>query len=183
MLLLRRPGTGETSSSFSLGTVPLLPKTRSDLAAPRRASGVATGGLWSCGVAMRDATFGVNGCLLIPLATEGTVSGRVVGGDGFSYGILVVGAFILSPGDCFICPRVAVTFWSRIRNGGRSDALLVADAVDGIFGAGVAAVVVVVSRVVRPPDADVVVVKIPADGLRLTVDRGGTTLEPSDAEE
>src|SRR4051794_2891319 len=62
------------------------------------------------------------------------------------------------PGGGFIIRRVAGTLWSRLWSGNR--------------GSGEDAEVerpefsVAVSRVVRAPDLDVVVVKIPADGFR-----------------
>lgn len=44
MLVLRNADTGDTTSSFSRGTVPLLLRTKSGLGPPRLASGVTTGG-------------------------------------------------------------------------------------------------------------------------------------------
>jgi len=122
MLLLSSPDAGESVSSLSRCTAPWLFGTRSDLAPPRLAIGVAIVGVWCCGVGVRDATFGVSGGLFIPLATVGIVGGRVLAVDGFSNGILVVimGAN-LEPNPGFIGRRVAATFWSRIRRGWRSD--------------------------------------------------------------
>jgi hypothetical protein len=103
--------------------------------------------------------------LLIPLATVGIVGGRVLAEVGFSNGILLVmmGAN-LEPNPGFSGCRVAATFWSRVRSGWRS-------VVGGRRGAeaDVGLGLVVVIRVVRPPEGVVLVVKIPADGLRRKV--------------
>lgn len=98
---------------------------------------------------------------MIPLAIVPIAAGRAVTGCGFSRGILAFRGANLGPSAGFRDRRVEVTFWSRIRSGKRSE----------LRGAVVAAAedAVVVIRVVRSPDAVVVVVKIPADGFLFNV--------------
>jgi hypothetical protein len=103
---------------------------------------------------------------LIPLATVGIVGG-------LSFGILGASGANLGAKVGFRRRRADPTFWSQTRRGAR----------DGVEDAAVTAGnAVAVIRVVRAPDGVVVVVKIPAEGLRRKVDSARPT-EATEPEE